>query len=137
MYPLNTGPGTVGLAFVRDNDTPSIIPDAGEVTQVQEYIDERRPITVEFTAFAPATQAVNFTIDLLSEDTTEIRDAVIAELNDLFFREAAPGGTLLISHIREAISIAAGETDHILNAPVANIVAPAGTLLVVGTFTWS
>lgn len=137
VYPLNTGPGTVGLAFVRDNDTPSIIPDAGEVTQVQDYIDERRPVTVEFTAFAPATQDVNFNIDLLANDTPEIRDAIIAELNDLFLREASPGGTLLISHIREAISIAAGETDHILNAPVANIVAPAGTLLVVGTFTWS
>lgn len=137
VYPLNTGPGTVGLSFVRDNDSPSIIPDAGEVAQVQDYIDARRPVTVDFTAFAPSTQAVNFNIDLLSEDTTEIRDAVIAELKDLFLREASPGGTMLISRIREAISIAAGETDHILIAPTANIVAPAGTLLVTGTFTWS
>lgn len=134
--PLFLGPGTVGLAFVRDNDI-SIIPDAGEVAEVQAYIDERRPVTVDFTAYAPATQAVNFNIDLLANDTADIREAVEAELKDLFLREASPGGTILISRIREAISIAAGETDHVLNSPTASVVPPSGTLLTVGTFTWS
>lgn len=136
-FPLHLGIGTMGLSFVRDGDTPSIIPDAGEVATVQSYIDARRPITVDFTAFAPVALAVNFTIDLLSNDTAEIRAAVIAELTDLFAREASPGGTILISHIREAISIAAGETDHILTAPVANVVAPTGQLPIIGTFTWT
>lgn len=136
-YDAHLGLGTVGLAFVRDNDTPSIIPDAGEVQEVQDYIDTRRPLTVDFFAFAPVALPVNFNIDLLTNDTAEIRAAVEAELVDLFAREASPGGTILISHIREAISIAAGETDHVLNSPVANVVAPSGELPVIGTITWS
>jgi len=136
VFPLNTGPGTVGLSFVRDNDV-SIIPDAGEVAEVQAYIDARRPVTVDFTAFAPTTETVAFDIDLLANDTAEIRAAIEAELTDLFSREASPGGTLLISHIREAISIAAGETDHVLNSPTANVVPTGNALLVLGTITWS
>lgn len=137
VYDAHLGLGTVGLAFVRDNDTPSIIPSAGEVAEVQAYIDTRRPLTVDFTAFAPVALAVNFNIDLLTNDTPEIRAAVLAELTDLFAREASPGGTILISHIREAISIAAGETDHVLNSPTANVVAPSGELPIIGTITWS
>jgi uncharacterized phage protein gp47/JayE len=135
-FPNFLGLGTMGLAFVRDGDV-SIIPDAGEIAQVQDYIDERRPVTEDFTAFAPATLSVPFTIDLLADDTADIRAAVIAELTDLFLREASPGGTILLSHIQEAISIAAGETDHILTTPSANVVAPAGTIAVLGAFTWT
>lgn len=137
VFPLHLGIGTVGLSFVRDGDTPSIIPDAGEVATVQSYIDARRPLTVDFTAFAPIALSVNFTIDLLANDTPDIRAAVVAELTDLFARESSPGGTILISHIREAISIAAGEFDHILTSPTANVVAPAGQLPIIGTFTWT
>jgi uncharacterized phage protein gp47/JayE len=136
VYDAYLGIGTVGLAFVRDGDTP-IIPDAGEVQEVQDYIDTRRPLTVDFFAFAPTALAVNFTIDLLTQDTADIRAAVIAELTDLFKREAEPGGTILLSHIEEAISIAQGEFDHNLISPNANVVAPSGQLPVIGAFTWN
>jgi uncharacterized phage protein gp47/JayE len=62
---------------------------------------------------------------------------VTAELKDLFIRDGSPGGTILISRVREAISIAAGESDHVLISPTVNIVSPAGQLPVVGTITWS
>lgn len=130
------GPGTVGLAFVRDGDTPSIIPDAGEVAQVQDYIDARRPLTENFTAFAPNTAPLNPTIDLLGVDNVDVRAAVQAELEDLLFREASPGGIILLSHIQEAISIAAGEFDHVLVSPVADFNPGAGNLTVLGTITW-
>ena len=130
------GPNTVGVSFVRDGDL-SIIPDAGEVAEVQAYLDARRPITTEVFAYAPTTLAVPFNIDLLADDTADIRAAVTAELKDLFTREGKPGGTILLSHIQEAISLAAGETDHVLNTPTANVVPPGGELPIVGTITWS
>jgi uncharacterized phage protein gp47/JayE len=61
---------------------------------------------------------------------------VQAELTDLFVREGSPGGTILLSHIREAISQATGETDHILTVPAANVVLGAGAIPVLGTVTW-
>ncbi|PMZ38999.1 baseplate J protein, partial [Pseudomonas sp. GW247-3R2A] len=46
------------------------------------------------------------------------------------------GDTLLISHIREAISGSSGETDHQLIAPVANVVPATNQLLTFGGITW-
>lgn len=134
-YPLEGGPGTVTVRFMRDNDTPSPIPSAGEVSAVQAVIDELRPVTANVTVAAPTAAALNFTIHV-SPDTSEVRAAVEASLRDLIFREAEPGGTLLLSHIREAISGAAGEADSVVSAPAANVVAAAGAISTMGTITW-
>jgi uncharacterized phage protein gp47/JayE len=48
-----------------------------------------------------------------------------------------PGGTILLSHIQEAISTAVGENDHVLIAPVANVVLPANTMATHGVITWT
>ena len=60
-----------------------------------------------------------------------------AELRDLIRREAEPSGTLLISHIREAISVAAGERDHVLVTPAANVECDIGEVPTFGDITWS
>jgi uncharacterized phage protein gp47/JayE len=135
VLPGNQGAGTVGLAFVLDDDPISIVPTATKVAEVQAYIDARRPAEVSFLAFAPALTAVNFTIEV-TPDTTAVRDAVAASLEDLFLREGAPGTTIPLSHVREAISLAPGETDHVLTVPAADIVIGSGTIAVVGTITW-
>lgn len=134
VYPLELGPGTVTVRFVRDND-PTIIPDAGEVAAVQAYLDARRPVTASVTVVAPVAVPRNFTIDL-TPDTTAVRAAVQAELEDLLRRDAEPGGTILISHIREAVSIAAGESDNIVSVPSANVTHTTGQIATMGTITW-
>jgi uncharacterized phage protein gp47/JayE len=135
VFPLYLGAGTVGVFFVRDND-PDLIPDAGEVTAVADYIEPRRPVTAAVTVLAPTPLPVDFTLQVIP-DTAAVRAAVEAELEDLFRREASPGGTVLISRIREAISIAAGESDHVLTAPVANVAAGPGEMAVLGAITWA
>lgn len=134
-YENYLGPGTVGLTFVRDDDTPSIIPDAGEVQAVFDYIDPLRPLTVDLTVFAPIEVELDFTIELIP-DTAEIRASVEQELRDLLIREAEPGAELPLTHIAEAISIASGESDHDLTVPSANVTPAAGELLTFGTITW-
>jgi uncharacterized phage protein gp47/JayE len=69
-------------------------------------------------------------------DTTAVRAAITASLKDLHEREAGLGEKLLISHIREAISGAAGETDHSLTVPVADVAAATNELLTFGGITW-
>lgn len=138
-FPLWLGAGTVGVCFVRDDDD-TIIPDATEVETVQGYIDALRPVTANVTVFAPTAVALNFEI-ALSPDTATVRAAVQAELEDLLRREAEPeggdgSGTILLSHIREAISVAAGETDHTLTAPAADVARNTGEMSVMGTITW-
>lgn len=128
------GPGTVGVFFVRDGDT-SIIPDANEIATVQAYLETKAPVTAEVYALAPVLKVVNYTI-ALTPDTTTVRAAVTAELADLHEREAGLGETLLLSHIRESVSSAEGETDNTLVDPTADVTANANQLLTLGAITW-
>ena len=134
VYPNWAGLGTVKLLFVIDG-RDDIIPDAGEIALVDAHIAEERPVTADVTVAAPVADPLDFAITL-TPDTTAVRAAVAAELRDLIAREAEPGGTLLISHIREAVSIATGETDHVLSSPTANQTAAAGHIFVLGDITW-
>lgn len=142
VYPNEGGLGTVVVRFVRDNDGTgtAILPDSGEVATVQGVLDINRPVTADVTALAPTSSNVNFNLHI-SPDTTANRNAVIAELTDMFFREAEPGdgagrGTILLSQMLVAIGIAEGITDFDLNSPSADVVPTLGQLLLVGTFTW-
>ena len=69
--------------------------------------------------------------------TQAVQDAVEAELQDLIRRETEPGGTLLVSHIREAISTSAGETDHDLTSPTADVTVQATQITVYGMTTFN
>lgn len=135
VYPLELGLGSVVVRFVRDNDA-SLIPDAGEVAAVQAYINTRKPVTAAVTVVAPIAQPLNFTIAGLSPDTPEVRAAVVAELRDLLQQEAQPNGTILLSHIRAAISGAAGESNHNLVSPAADVVHTGGHMATMGSVTW-
>lgn len=130
------GAGTVGVTFLMDDAESGPIPTPDDVARVQEYIDERRPVTAFVTVYALTPADLDFTIQL-TPDTLAVRAAVEAELADLILREALPEGTLLISHIREAISIAAGETDHALTSPTEDATAGAGEVFVMGAITWT
>ena len=107
------------------------------IAEVSDYIQERRPIdAANIDVRAPLTQPFNITIVSVTPDTPAIRAAIEASVTDLLLRETEPGGTLLLSHIREAISAAEGETDHNLTVPAANVVAPQHTILTMGSITW-
>lgn len=134
VYANWDGLGTVKILFVMGGRA-DIIPDAGDVALVAAHIDALRPVTADVTVAAPVADPLDLDIDL-TPDTPAVRAAVDAELRDLIAREAEPGGTILISHIREAISIAAGETDHVLNSPTANVTAAAGAIITMGAITW-
>ena len=134
VAPLEQGAGTVVVRFVRDDDA-SIIPDGTEVAAVQAHIDALRPVTAELYVVAPVADPIAFQISL-TPATVAVKAAVEAELRDLLLREAAPSTTLLLSHIREAISIAAGEYDHTLVAPAASVVPATGHMPTFGSITW-
>lgn len=135
VFPLELGIGTVTVRFVRDNDV-SIIPDNGEVAVVQAYIDARRPVTADVTVVAPVAVPQDFEITV-APDTTAIRASIEAELADLVAREGVPDGTLYLSRIREAISIAAGEFTHTLVAPAADVVLAQNEIGTMGIVTWT
>lgn len=128
------GPGTVGVFVMRDGDV-NPTPDAGQLAEVLEYIEQVRPVTAELYLLAPVAVPVTYRIRL-TPDTGAVRAAVETQLIDLHSREAGLGDTLLLTHIAEAISSSTGEADHKLTAPVADVPAAANQLLTFGGCVW-
>lgn len=116
------GLGTVGVVFVTD-EAESPIPDETMVQRVEDYLTDpiRKPITADVYVVPPVPKVNEIVISGLDPATEAVKEAVRAELRDLYKREAEPGRMLPVSHIREAISTAAGEYDHALVSPDANI----------------
>jgi len=129
------GVGTVVVYFVRDNDV-TIIPDASEVSDVQDYLDDLAPVTADVNVYAPTETAVDFTISV-TPNTAAVKAAVQAELEDYIERNGTCEGTSFpISQLDEAISLATGETDHTMTVPAVAPTFAVGEIASMGTITW-
>ena len=137
VYAQELGLGTVTVRFMMDDTYDDGIPLAGDVPALQDAIDAVRPVTADVTVVAPIAVPLNITDLTLTPATAAVQAAIEAEHADLIRREAEPGATILISHLREATSVAAGETDHVLANPSADITHDTGEIAVVGTYPWS
>jgi len=135
VYPLQMGAGTVTVLFVCDGET-DIIPTPAKVAEVKAYIDARRPVTAEVFVVAPVADPLDMTVKL-SPNTAAVQAAVRAEVTDLIVRDAKPGAPTLISRLREAVSLAAGESDNAITSPTADVVHATGHMAVPGTITFS
>lgn len=136
VYPMQVGAGTVTVLFVTDDDPAGIIPSPAKVLEVQEHIDALRPVTAELFVAAPVAQPINPVI-AIRPNMAAVQAAVIAELNDLLIRDAVPAGKVLISRMREAVSIAAGEENNSFTSPTADFVTATGNIATLGTVTFT
>ncbi|EKT4474842.1 baseplate J/gp47 family protein [Pseudomonas putida] len=128
------GPGTFGLAFVRDGD-PDFIPTQAQVEEMQAHLEKKRPVTAEVYALAPARRPINFNMRLVP-DSTALREAVSAALADLILEEGGPRQVLRISHIRAAISNTPAEEDYVMSQPASDVLLAANEVGVLGTMSW-
>ena len=141
------GTGTVGLAFVRDNDD-SLIPNSTLREEMEDYIIEHTdpasgetvgiPVTAEpgFYVIEIEELAVDFDISIYP-NTTAVQDAIQEQLEELILNDGGPEQTLYLSSISEAISLAEGEQRHTLNSPSADVTATSGQVHTLGVITWS
>jgi uncharacterized phage protein gp47/JayE len=129
--PTYAGLGSVGVAIWGDAENP-VLPDV-TVKEVYEYILKMAPVTAGpgLYVYAPTILPINFVIRLIP-DSPEVRDAVVAELKDKFAAEGRPGTAIPLTHLAEAVSLAAGEWDHAMLAPTANIEPALEALPVLG-----
>lgn len=147
VLPDQLGAGTV-LVYVVEDDEDDIFPDVAKIEEVQTYIDGVRPITADVTVVSPTPVDLDLTISI-SPNTDIVRSAVEAEIRDMLYRYAVPhgvlkdagqgttyDGTILISKINEAISIAEGEDDHVLVSPTTNFTVTTGQMVRLGQITW-
>ncbi len=141
------GLGTITLRFLMDDlrvdgiplgDARPLLPTL-DIKVMQDYIDavDRRPVTADVFAAAPEPVALDVTVDNLQPNTAEVQAAVTAEIADMIKRVAAPGATIPLSKIWEAVSIASGEASHTITAPAADVTHTAGQMAIPGSVTFT
>jgi len=132
------GSGSVRILFMMDDTYLDGIPLATDIADVFEFIndDSRRPITAQIFVEAPLLQEVDFDIKL-SPNTISVQQAVEAEIKNVIRTTGTPGQPLLLSKLREAVSIAVGEDDHDITDPTSNVPMPDLTIPAAGDFLFS
>lgn len=147
VFPLYMGAGTVGCAFVRDNDL-TIIPNGDEINEVKDYLTSHTdPVTGETVGIPVTALPGLFMLDLtaLSMDfiikiypnTSAVQSAIQGELEDLILRDGGPGETIYRSRIIEAIGLAVGEEYSELVSPIIDITASQTQIHTLGTITYA
>ena len=146
VSPEEMGIGTVSIRFMMDDaraafsgapqgtDSPAA---TGDQLAVFEYIEAVRPVTAEVFVLAPTLVPVPVEISNLTPDTPEVRAAISESLKLMFFNIAAPGVSIPVSKIWEAISTATGESSHILTLPAADVAFGVGEIGVLGVVTYA
>ena len=144
--PGHCGAGTVGFAFVKDNDT-SIIPDATEKAEVYDYLVSHVDLLTGKTVGIPVTAenglimidasllSINMTI-LLSPNNTTTRANVTGAIEDLILMEGGPGEVLYLSSIYSAVVQSGGVVAAKVIDPVTDLGIPTTKIPVIGTITY-
>lgn len=131
------GPGTVGVFFVFDGRA-NILPLTADVTAMQAFLETKAPSTDTVYAVAPVANPLNVTV-ALNPSNAAVQAAVTAELQDLINREAAPGATILYSHIDGAIETGVGSGDYKLSVPAfqTDFTSTTVQIATLGVITWA
>jgi uncharacterized phage protein gp47/JayE len=129
-----SGPTSAGVIVMADGNPPSVssygLPSAAQLNAVYAYItDPMRGPPDELHVLAPIPVVISPQIALMPDNAAS-RTAVTQGLQDLFYREAVPGGSIPHGHLIEVVSQVAGEYNHNWVAPILT----QGALLTVPSF---
>ena len=148
---LWNGPGTVRVFPLMDDLYANGIAPPGEIDRVAEFIESVRPAGAIVTVTAPSPLVVAVQIGGLTPDTTDVRNAVVAELTAAFRRHSRVSGNDTVhggmpflatpavfsrSWIWQAVANACGEQSHSINAPAVDQVLSSGQIAVLGTVSF-
>ena len=137
-------PGQVITYFMRDNDADPI-PTTSEIQDVKDKLDEILPATTstyDNIVLAPTSLSVAFTFTAVFPDTTTMRAAVEANLDQFFDERVDVGVDISEDAYRAAIQNTVDpDTGDVvqsftLSAPTGDITVAGGEIPVRGTVTW-
>lgn len=144
---LWSGPGTVRVFPLMFDLYESGIPAPSDVARVRDHIEALRPAGARVAVAAPTPVVVDVEISGLAPDRSDVREAVRAELRDVFRRRSRVAGTdseisnmpylaypasFSRSWIWQAVANATGEERHTVVSPSADIALDPGEMAVLG-----
>jgi uncharacterized phage protein gp47/JayE len=106
VSPLEMGIGTVTVRVLFDDlrADDDGWPRQQDLDAATAYIDSVRPVAVkDFWVLAPIKQFIDVKIGDLVPDTTEVRGAIEASLQEMLFEKAKPGQTIFAAWKAQAI----------------------------------
>lgn len=147
-FPQYQGAGTIGVAFVRDNDIDTFIPDEAERNEVYNYLlSHTDPISGDTIGVPVTAQPGLFVLELTSltiniqiaifPNTSTVRASVISKITDFIDAEGGPGETLYLSRLSEVISQAVDEERHRIISPASDVTVAVTQVPVIGTITFT
>lgn len=144
-YETTPSRGYVSGRFLLDPAAGGPIPTEADRLAVLAHVNgheddttglpEGRPGGMEFRALLVDEVSINFTI-ALDNDTLAARAAVEAELAAQLLLDGAPGATVRLSRLREAVSRATGEGYHRMTDPDADLMLGVNDYPTLGAVTW-
>lgn len=144
--PQYMGVGTIGVAFVRDDDPSTIIPTPAQMVSANSYllshIDPASgyqvgvPVTAEPGLFmiTLSEYALNFDIDIYP-NTSAIQASITSQLEDLILNEGGPGETIYENEQNSAVGAAGGIVAFKINGS-GDIGVPVNKVPILGTITF-
>lgn len=146
---LFVGPGSVRVFVMMDDLYSNGIPAAGDVARVQAHIDEVKPAAALALVAAPSPLPIDVVISGLEPFTSDVQQAVYAELQDAILRlgrvAGADSGSMPFlatpfsfsrSWIWQAVANASGEERHAVSAPSGDVALAVGQIPVLGTVSY-
>lgn len=137
--------GDVTILFVRDNDTGSIIPDAGEVQDVEDAVDAIAPANISSSQIyvtAPTPVTTNYVFASVTPNTTTMKAAIEANLQAMY-EDSVDFETILTedkyrSAIIDTIDPDTGDelSSFILTSPSGDIAVTTDEIAILGTVSF-
>jgi len=151
---LYHGPGTVRVFPVFDDYFASAggVATTPYIEAVASAIDAEAPATAFVTVSAPTPQPIDIVVTGLAPFTTDVQQAVVNELFDMFRRLGAVSGSDIAvpgmpflaspqvfsrSWIWQAIANASGEQRHVLVSPASDVTIAPAAIPVLGNVSLS
>jgi uncharacterized phage protein gp47/JayE len=127
--------GTNGVATAETRDAAA----TGDQLAVANSIYPKQPVTALVYSYAPAAQALAFTVAGLLPNTAAMKAAVTAALTGMLFAKANPLATTIIdqSDADAAISATPGIQSFRVSAPAFPQTPTLGNIFTIGVVTYA
>ncbi len=127
----------MGTVLVRPicNGLADRLPTQAVLDAVSDYLLDIAPATADWRVVTPITRAVTVSIDLLAGvDTAQNREAIAQALSATVLAEDSEGALLAMAEIDAAIATVTSQYTRL--APLADVTALAGEVLVLNPIVW-
>jgi len=139
--PIAFGPGTVGVWIMTDGAGSYGIPNGQALSDVADYIADRKPSTARPIIQAPEAAVIDVSIGGMLYPSETVQDRIAAELADVFRRRvqvSVPSApyTLRTNLLWQAVARITGSSEHFIALPKLDVAIPVGSIPVLGSICY-